>query len=90
MDAHLSAIKDFSVKPVDGILSVLGICVFDKRNAPGQACHVIHWDVHIPGQCRLVMRKQLHGTQQRPEQVCMESRLKFKLRIFLCTLSIPT
>ncbi len=51
MDANLSAIKDFSVKPVDSVLGVLGICVFDECNAPGQACHVIHWDVHIPGQC---------------------------------------
>ena len=56
MDADLSAIKDLSVKPVDSVLSVLGICIFDERNAPGQACHVIHWDVHIPGQCRLVVR----------------------------------
>ena len=48
--ADLSAIKDLSVKPVDSVLCVLRVSVFDKSDAPWQACHVVHRNVHIPAQ----------------------------------------
>ena len=51
IDADLSTIKDFSVKPVDSVLCVLWVCVLNERNASRQACHVVHWDVDIPAQC---------------------------------------